>query len=140
MAIPLGNILVVIILVKTGIASVGATVTVAEVRSTLPAWAAFFTFTANVSFADILPVKVRVSVAVVSPEFTLDTCEMDKFGIADNSSKLDAVTPLAKVVPLRDRLSVALFRFVSVSEVGFVADIDTALPTTLCFDWSASAL
>ena len=84
--------------------------------------------------------KAKVSVAVVSPEFTVDTCEMDKSGIADTSSKLDAVTPLAKVVPVSDRLSVALFRFVSVSDDGFVADIDTALPTTFCLDWSASAL
>ena len=127
-------------LVKTGAVSVGDTVTVAEVRSTLPAWALLFTFTAKVSDADILPVKARVSVAVVSPEFTVETCEMDKSGIADTSSKLEAFTPLAKVVPVSDRLSVALFRFVSVSDVGLVADIDTALPTTFCLDWSASAL
>ena len=97
---------------------VGGTSTDPVVRSPLRAWAAASTFTANVVAFVILPVKARVNVAVVSPEFTVDTFEMDKLGIVVTNSKLEAVTPLPKVVPVSVIPRVAELRFVPVNDTG----------------------
>ena len=97
---------------------VGGTSTDPVVRSPLRAWAAASTFTANVVAFVILPVKARVNVAVVSPEFTVDTFEMDKLGIVVTSSKLEAVTPLPKVVPVSVIPRVAELRFSPVNDTG----------------------
>ena len=95
---------------------VGGTSTDPVVRSPLRTWAAASTFTANVVAFVILPMKARVKVAVVSPEFTLDAREADRLGIVVTSSKLEAVTPLPKVVPVSVITRVAEFRFAPVND------------------------
>ena len=56
--------------------------------------------------------------AVVVPAVAPETCEIVTSGINVNTSKLDVLTPLAKVVSVRVRLRVAVFKFDRVSCAG----------------------
>ena len=76
----------------------------------------------------------NVRVAVVAPLETLETDEIDNPDTAGVISKLEAVTPEPKVVPVSPMAIVALFKFASVSADGEVDEIDTALPITVCPD------
>ena len=69
------------------------------VKSPPRTWAAAFTLTARVWSVAKSPVKASVRVALVLPEVPPETLAMDTFGIAVTSAKLEAVTPLPKVVP-----------------------------------------
>ena len=55
----------------------------------------------------MLPVKAKVSTAVVSPDVTVAILAIDTFGISVTNPKLDAVTPLPKEVPPNVTLIVA---------------------------------
>ena len=126
---------------KTGGSSVGATLTVPVVRSKLPAWAAFFTFTANVCGVLKSPEKSSVNAAALLFAAAPDNLLMDTFGIAVTSSKSEAVTPLPKAVPLKATLTVAVSRVPSVSDTGFVDEIEASLKLIekLSLSWSLSA-
>ena len=117
------------------------TLTVPVVRSKLPAWAEFFTFTANVCGVLKSPEKSSVSAAVLLFAAAPDISEMDTFGIAVTSSKSEVVTPLPKVVPFKAILTVAVSRVSSVSDTGFVDAIDASLKLIekVSRPWSLSA-
>ena len=83
-------------------------------------WAAAFTLTTTDPAVLISPVKDSVSVAVVPPAVAPDTLEINRFGIVVTNSKLDAVTPFAKVVPYKVRSSSASSRSASVKDDGVV--------------------
>ena len=70
------------------------------------------------------PAKVKVSAAVVPPDVTPEMLEIDTSGISVTNSKLDAVTPLPKVVPVSDKLMIAVSRFASVNDDGLVDATD----------------
>ena len=88
------------------------------------AWAAASTFTANVRDLLMSPVKPKVSAAVVPPDVTPETPAIDTSGISVTNSKLDTGTTLPKVVPVSDKLTVAVFRFASVNDDGLVDTTD----------------
>ena len=71
------------------------------------------------------PVNDSVSVAVVSPAETLDTPEMETFGMVVTSSKPEAVTPDPYPEGVSTSLTsiVAVFRAASVRTAGPVAAI-----------------
>ena len=110
---------------------VGVADTVPVVRSIVPACAAASTLIAIVWDEDRDPVYDKVRVAVVAPLETLEIDEIDNPDTAGEISKLEAVTPEPKVVPVSPMDIVALFKFASVSVDGEVDEIDTALPITL---------
>ena len=110
---------------------VGVADTVSVVRSIVPACAAASTLIAIVWDEDRDPVYDKVRVAVVAPLETLEIDEIDNPDTAGEISKLEAVTPEPKVVPVSPMDIVALFKFASVSVDGEVDEIDTALPITL---------
>ena len=106
---------------------VADTLTVAVVRSALPACAAASTLTAIVWDEDKDPVYDNVRVAVVSPLETLETDEIDKPDTAGVISKLEAVTPEVKVVPVSAMAIVALSKLKLVNDSGFVDEIAAEL-------------
>ena len=100
---------------------VGNTPLVTVVSASLElVWATPFTRTATVPAVLISPVKASVSVASVPPAVAPDTLKIDRLGIAVTNSKLDAFTPLAKVVPIKCTAILALFRSASVKDDGVV--------------------
>ena len=102
---------------------VGRTKTVGVVMSPVRLWAAALTLTANVCALVIFPVNASVSVAAKDPLAPPDICEIDRFGIFVINSKLDAVTPLTKLMLCILRLIVAIFRFDAISADGLVEEI-----------------
>ena len=118
-----------------GFSSVGATLTVPVVRSRAPVWAAPFTRTASVAGTLKSPVNDSVRVAAALPLAAPVTCETVRPGMVVTSSKCEDRTPLPKAAPVSATETVAVFRVASVSDAGLVAEMDAALPTTLCADW-----
>ena len=106
---------------------VADTLTVPVVRLALPACAAASTLIAMVRGEDNCPVNANVRVAVVSPLETLETEEIDKPDTAGVISKLEAVTPEVKVVPVNAMAIVALFKLKLVNDTGFVDEIAAKL-------------
>ena len=78
-------------------------------------------------------VKDNVSVPVEPPEVIPETPEMDRPDSVDTTSKSDALTPATKVVFVKVRLSMALFRFDPTSNEGL--DV-TAASTILILNMS----
>ena len=102
---------------------VGRTKTVGVVTSPVRLWATALTLTANVCALVMFPVNASVSVAAKDPLAPPDICEIDRFGIFVINSKLDAVTPLTKLMLCILRLIVAVFRFDAISADGLVEEI-----------------
>ena len=73
----------------------------------------------------MLPVKVKVSTAVVRPGFGTETCEIPMLGIFVNNSKLLRVAGLANEELVNCNVSVAVFRPDSVSGDGLVEAMAT---------------
>ena len=63
-----------------------------------------------------------------------DTLETVRSGMVVTGSKREGRTPLRMVVPVSATVTVAPFRVASISGAGLVAEMDAALPTTLCAD------
>ena len=93
----------------------------------MPACAAANTLIAIDRDEDKDPVYDNVRVADVSPLETLEMDEIDKPDTAGVISKLEAVTPEMKVVPVNATVIVALFKFKLVSDTGFVDEIDAEI-------------
>ena len=112
-------------LLKAGMVFDGITVTVfSEIKSKFRAWALDLIFTFKVSSTLKSPVNANVSVADELPFVAPETCEIDRLGISVINSKLDGVTPLPKVVPVSDKLTIAVSRFASVNDDGLVDATD----------------
>ena len=102
-------------------------------RLASPAWAAASTRTLSLaSAASVVPLQERLSVALVLPDAppeTLPTVRPATAGLV-TSWKLDAPTPLAKVVCSKDTVTAALFRVAAVRTDGeAMAALGTATVT-----------